>query len=355
MLSAFAGPLAVDRRVGVRVGVGDRRPQPRARPPAAARTASSTAPVDDARRDVLPPVLGARHRARPRGHGGDARVRRAQPGHRRARRRRAGRARCDSRSWPAAACTTSRASGCCGSACPPRAASAAGVIAVAPSQFGVAAFSPRLDAHGNSVRASAVVEHAVGPIRDASARAAREPRGARHLGGPDRATGRVVRLGGELGFAGRGAGPRRCCASSPPARRMARSSRSMSRELARTHPAALVALQTEFDGLRPEGAPAGRRARRSPDQTRRSSVIDIASVLCRCGHSCARPEPSACGGRPGSASATRREHLARVELLDRVAELAAHFGDDAGRLGEVRRARDVRDDAAGLERRRSRR
>ena len=33
-----------------------------------------------------------------------------------------------------------------------------GVIAIASSQFGVAAFSPRLDAHGNSVRASAIVE-----------------------------------------------------------------------------------------------------------------------------------------------------------------------------------------------------
>ncbi len=33
-----------------------------------------------------------------------------------------------------------------------------GLLAVAPSQFGVAAFSPRLDRHGNSVRAIAVVE-----------------------------------------------------------------------------------------------------------------------------------------------------------------------------------------------------
>lgn len=33
-----------------------------------------------------------------------------------------------------------------------------GLLAVAPSQFGVAAFSPRLDAHGNSVRAIAAVE-----------------------------------------------------------------------------------------------------------------------------------------------------------------------------------------------------
>ena len=77
-------------------------------------------------------------------------------------------------------------------------------------------------------------------------------------------------------------------------------------------------------------------------------MIDIASVLWRCGHSCARPEPSVCGGRSGSASDERRQHLARVELLDRVAPVAAHVGDHAGGLGEMRRARDVGDDAAGL-------
>ena len=33
-----------------------------------------------------------------------------------------------------------------------------GLLAVAPSQFGVAAFSPRLDAHGNTVRGSLIVE-----------------------------------------------------------------------------------------------------------------------------------------------------------------------------------------------------
>src|SRR5690606_41737379 len=32
------------------------------------------------------------------------------------------------------------------------------VLATAPSQFGVAAFSPRLDRHGNSVRAVALLE-----------------------------------------------------------------------------------------------------------------------------------------------------------------------------------------------------
>ena len=77
-----------------------------------------------------------------------------------------------------------------------------GLLAVAPSQFGVAAFSPRLDAHGNSVRASAVVEIAVGPLRDASARAAREHRGARHRGGRRPRTGPSCGSAASSGFAG---------------------------------------------------------------------------------------------------------------------------------------------------------
>ena len=56
-----------------------------------------------------------------------------------------------------------------------------GLLAVAPSQFGVAAFSPRLDAHGNSVRAIAIVEPLAERLRDASARAAREHRGTRRI------------------------------------------------------------------------------------------------------------------------------------------------------------------------------
>jgi glutaminase len=76
-----------------------------------------------------------------------------------------------------------------------------GLLAVAPSQFGVGAFSPRLDAHGNSVRASAVVER----LSDDFGMHLLEPHEsiARTGISVDRsADGVVVTLGGELGFAG---------------------------------------------------------------------------------------------------------------------------------------------------------
>ena len=74
------------------------------------------------RRDVLPSVLGAGHGARSRRDGGDARrsaesIRSPAIGSSRS----ASRAT-SSRSWRAAACTTSRANGCCGSGFPRRAA-----------------------------------------------------------------------------------------------------------------------------------------------------------------------------------------------------------------------------------------
>ena len=76
-----------------------------------------------------------------------------------------------------------------------------GVLAVAPSQFGVAAYSPRLDGHGNSVRGSAIVQtlserfgmHLLEPhesISDPAVRMEATP------------SGRVIRVGGELGLAG---------------------------------------------------------------------------------------------------------------------------------------------------------
>lgn len=76
-----------------------------------------------------------------------------------------------------------------------------GLLAVAPSQFGVGAFSPRLDRHGNSVRASAVVER----LSDEFGMHLLEPHesiartGVSVERGPD---GVRVVLGGELGFAG---------------------------------------------------------------------------------------------------------------------------------------------------------
>jgi glutaminase len=36
-----------------------------------------------------------------------------------------------------------------------------GIVAVAPGQYGIAAFSPRLDAAGNSVRAQLAIEYVV--------------------------------------------------------------------------------------------------------------------------------------------------------------------------------------------------
>jgi glutaminase len=122
-----------------------------------------------------------------------------------------------------------------------------GLIAVAPSQFGVAAFSPRLDRHGNSVRAVAVVErlakqlgmHLLEPHESVAV-----PAVSVHSG----ETGPVVRLSGELGFAGTErvfAVLRELAGGLPEGSTVTLDAR----ELGRTHPAALVALQTEFEGL----------------------------------------------------------------------------------------------------------
>nr|WP_223169357.1 glutaminase A [Microbacterium sp. MF43] len=120
-----------------------------------------------------------------------------------------------------------------------------GLLAVAPSQFGVAAFSPRLDAHGNSVRAVAMVEAA-------------SERFGMHLLEPHESVAspgltvhgeggaRVVRLGGELGYAGAErivAVLRDLAAGMPPDEPLTIDARA----LGRTHPGALVALRGEFD------------------------------------------------------------------------------------------------------------
>jgi glutaminase len=75
-----------------------------------------------------------------------------------------------------------------------------GLLAVAPSQFGVGAFSPRLDAHGSSVRASAAVEL----LSDRLGMHLFEPHELAHPGLriEQRGDDRVVHLGGELGLAG---------------------------------------------------------------------------------------------------------------------------------------------------------
>ena len=122
-----------------------------------------------------------------------------------------------------------------------------GLLAVAPSQFGVAAFSPRLDRHGNSVRAIAVVEHLaerlgmhlLEPHESIAVPAITVHAGE---GGP------VVRLNGELGFAGaeRVFAVLRELATNLPNGSMVTLD---AREVERLHPGALIALETEFEGL----------------------------------------------------------------------------------------------------------
>ena len=122
-----------------------------------------------------------------------------------------------------------------------------GLLAVAPSQFGVAAFSPRLDRHGNSVRAIAVVEqlaerlgmHLLEPHESIAVPAITVQACE---GGP------VVLLNGELGFAGaeRVFAVLRELATSLPEGSVVTLD---AREIERLHPGALVALETEFEGL----------------------------------------------------------------------------------------------------------
>lgn len=122
-----------------------------------------------------------------------------------------------------------------------------GLLAVAPSQFGVAAFSPRLDEHGNSVRGIALLE-------------ALSERFGMHLLEPhdsvavpaftveDTDRGRVLRLSGELGLAGMErvvAVLREVAEAMPDGAEVTVDARA----LGRAHDAALVALRTEFEQM----------------------------------------------------------------------------------------------------------
>lgn len=120
-----------------------------------------------------------------------------------------------------------------------------GVLAIAPSQFGVASFSPRLDDHGNSVRASAVVDE----VADRFGMHVFEPHTSISEPGVrvDTSAGdRVLRLSGELGFAG--------------TEHVLTVLKELSvsagddaeivvdaRELTRSHPAAVTVLRAEFE------------------------------------------------------------------------------------------------------------
>ncbi len=126
-----------------------------------------------------------------------------------------------------------------------------GLLAVAPSQFGVAAFSPRLDEHGNSVRASAVV-------RTLSERFGMHLLDSHEgVGAPgvhveaNEGGGLRVTLGGELGFAG----TERVAAVLRDLVESASAGTAVivdARELGRVHPGALSALSAEFADM-PEG------------------------------------------------------------------------------------------------------
>jgi glutaminase len=124
-----------------------------------------------------------------------------------------------------------------------------GVMAVAPSQFGVAAFSPRLDAHGNSVRASAIVE-ILSDRFGMHLLELHESLAAPGISVIDSEEGPVVRLGGELGFAGaeRVLSMLREIAAAAPNAAIITVDVA---ELERSHPAAVLVLRTEIDGLAP--------------------------------------------------------------------------------------------------------
>jgi glutaminase len=122
-----------------------------------------------------------------------------------------------------------------------------GVLAVSPSQFGVAAFSPRLDRHGNSVRGQAVVRtlsermgmHLLEPHESIS-----QP----VVDVSDSDDGRVIRLSGELSLAS----AEHLLAVVGEAASFAPDGsviRVDARELARMHPAALSVLESELDRL----------------------------------------------------------------------------------------------------------
>ena len=123
-----------------------------------------------------------------------------------------------------------------------------GLLAVAPSQFGVAAFSPRLDEHGNSVRGIALVE----TLGERFGMHLLEPHESVAVSGVHgRGHGHGTRASGwraSSGFAGaeRVVAVLREIAEALPE---GAGSRSTPASSGRTHPAALVALRTEFEQM----------------------------------------------------------------------------------------------------------
>jgi glutaminase len=122
-----------------------------------------------------------------------------------------------------------------------------GLLAVAPSQFGIAAFSPRLDAHGNSVRAIALLE-TLGERFGMHLLESHESVAVPAFTVEDTDQGRVLRLAGELGLAGTErvvAVLREIADALPEGAEVIVDAR----DLARAHSAALVALRVEFEQM----------------------------------------------------------------------------------------------------------
>jgi len=122
-----------------------------------------------------------------------------------------------------------------------------GLLAVAPSQFGVAAFSPRLDQHGNSVRAIALLE-TLGERFGMHLLESHESVAVPAFTVEDTDQGRVLRLAGELGLAGT---ERVVAVLREIAEALPEGSEVIvdARDLARAHSAALVALRVEFEQM----------------------------------------------------------------------------------------------------------
>ena len=122
-----------------------------------------------------------------------------------------------------------------------------GLVAVAPSQFGIAAFSPRLDEHGNSVRAIALLE-TLGERFGMHLLESHESVAVPAFTVEDTDQGRVLRLAGELGLAGTErvvAVLREIAEALPEGAEVIVDAR----DLARAHSAALVALRVEFEQM----------------------------------------------------------------------------------------------------------
>lgn len=122
-----------------------------------------------------------------------------------------------------------------------------GLLAVAPSQFGIAAFSPRLDEHGNSVRAIALLE-TLGERFGMHLLESHESVAVPAFTVEDTDQGRVLRLAGELGLAGTErvvAVLREIAEALPEGAEVIVDAR----DLARAHSAALVALRVEFEQM----------------------------------------------------------------------------------------------------------